>query len=407
MPSIPERMCDAVEYNLRWQQWKMKTKETINQVQQWPSTVQAKNVQDVLRILCGCENTIVAHAETDVEALVAVIFYAHPLATTEELFKQTHQPTITTQLLQGDLFGALESCANLDWWLLTHFTDLLRLSPLHCNLVPALQFTGEEGQYIQARLWFALNYANWLLDYEATRKCAFDYMITCGDRGRTLLTESVARIPLEDKDALDTLWQYYEREGMKDAANKFYETLAVRTIEKRDFTAAIRYYCLSKNQTKIEHTFELALIDYIKSGQLLRLDCTKDEFSAYFHGERAQFFFNYSKMRDLYLADQHEEAAKILRQLLIAESSPLEFLPVVFLEGLCLLEDDTTWFSVHDIEQFKACLRDLDEIDAEEGYSVLEEYMIQRGYNSIADIYDVKSTFIDMVTLTLDRYPVS
>ncbi|KAF7731814.1 Nuclear pore complex protein Nup85 [Apophysomyces ossiformis] len=418
MPSIPDNSDKYKEYNVQWQQWKLAAKAAINQVQQWPPSAQTRHVQNTLEMLIGSEKTIAAHAETDIEAYISAIFYAHPLATMEEVFdtnkrlsvlfaKGPYYPTIISQLLRGDLYGALENCWSMDWWLLAHFTDLLRLSPLYSNLLPALQFTGREGQYIQARMWFALNYANYLLKYDITRNCAFEYMITCGDRGRTMLVESVKQIPLGDKIALELLQHYYEQGGMKDAANRFFEILAVRSIEEKDFLGALHYYCLSNNRVKVEHTFELALVDYAESGQLAELDSLKDKYDPLLNGERAQFFFQFAEMRKLYMSNKKQEASAALRQLLIAETSPLEFLPIVFLEGLCLLEDGSLWFNAEDIEHFKACIQDLEDTDAEEGYSVLEKYMIQRDYESTANIRTVKSTFIDMIRLTLDRYPVS
>lgn len=124
------------------QQWHQQLDSIHRQAQVAMSNQQQQGLLDVLSILRGDGPTIVKHADTSTEAIVAYLIYHDALASLDEIQQIAKRITISrcdahqidersvnafAWMLQGRICEALESFPHADWWLLTHILYLFDL----------------------------------------------------------------------------------------------------------------------------------------------------------------------------------------------------------------------------------------------------------------------------------------
>lgn len=113
-----------------------------NHHQQQSTLSLLQGLLDVLSILRADGPTIVKHADTSTEAIIAYIIYHDALASLDEIQQIAKRITISrcsqhqidersvnafAWMLQGRICEALESFPHADWWLLTHILYLFNL----------------------------------------------------------------------------------------------------------------------------------------------------------------------------------------------------------------------------------------------------------------------------------------
>lgn len=126
------------------QQWHQQLDSIHRQAQVAMSNQQQhqQGLLDVLSILRADGPTIVKHADTSTEAIVAYLIYHDALASLDEIQQIAKRITISrcsthqideqsvnafAWMLQGRICEALESFPHADWWLLTHILYLFDL----------------------------------------------------------------------------------------------------------------------------------------------------------------------------------------------------------------------------------------------------------------------------------------
>lgn len=192
------------------EEWKGKAKEGLRSMGTYEKdrSTLVSYAKTILHIMLGDATTLCHNALSSVEAIVAAIYYQDNSKITERTIhalarqvselrdhnsNNTHDQHIgLLSLLKGDIYGALEEFAQLDWWLLAHVIDILDeymvQGVLHGDSLfgtkPLSIDLGGGQMEVDARSFFILTYARGLVEQEHMWETALDYMGTCGEVGK-------------------------------------------------------------------------------------------------------------------------------------------------------------------------------------------------------------------------------
>ena len=148
------------------------------------------NIMQLLSIFTGDQQIILNHAKDDVHAFICCNYYQAsqlPLHEAAKSFFKT-QDQVMHRIFCEDIYGTLELCVDYDWWLITHFTDLLHSQnkldrDVHYAIADGTTLT------IGTREYFMLTYASFINNQFGLWEQAFTYLMTCGQIGREAVIE--------------------------------------------------------------------------------------------------------------------------------------------------------------------------------------------------------------------------
>lgn len=181
-----------------------------------PSTAASGMTQRILlalSILQGDQDAINQCAENSTEAIIAMLIYNQPRATTQDMHEfgsmiRTSSSATTTQsaggslppdlpviyahMLSGNICAALELLPSIDIWLIAHLMDLLCMGPFS-ELIDMPIYVDDPGQdqsyNVECRTLFILLYVRCLSENPSLWKHGLSYLSTCGVLGQQSVAE--------------------------------------------------------------------------------------------------------------------------------------------------------------------------------------------------------------------------
>ncbi|KAI8081654.1 nucleoporin Nup85-like protein [Halteromyces radiatus] len=386
----------------------------------------------VLRIMSGDTTSIYQQSNSVIEAIVSNIYYYNSdddqgsitIETIKTLTQQMielgyknnnlDQHVALLALLKGNMYEALEQCAQLDWWLLAHMTDILDIyslqrqqdglagdmfggEPLYLHLGGERQMTKME-----TRVFFILTFANKLVMEEDMWKLAFDYMGTCGMIGRSDISKAIDKIPLTNDHTTLQIAEYCTRNGLLEKRQCIYQTMADQLVKNHSYLAAIRYYCLAGKYDCIEDMFKTLLWRYGQTRQLICFDELDPLYLNRCNGPQARFYFELCKINSLFKNDKLEKARDVIVHLLLSEESPMYFLPILFAESITVMEQCCIEISTQVINELDVRLSQVVTLDNQEGILLLRSYL-GRTEDDVNINKDLVDSLLEIYRLVLYR----
>ncbi|CAO3625788.1 unnamed protein product [Cunninghamella blakesleeana] len=288
-------------------------------------------------------------------------------------------------LLQGNVYATLEQCSRLDWWILAHMTDVLDRYTLQndsmeddiFNNQPLYIHMGDEHQLaeIETRAYFIISYADTLVIQKDMWKIAFDYMSTCGMTGRNQINKAIGNVPLINDDISKELADYCTQHGLIQIRQQLYKKLALRYIDQGLYDKAIYYNCLLGDFSNIDSIFELLLKKYFKTKELIYLDDLDPSYKDLCSGIMAKIYFDYCQIHTLTTNEEYNQALQLMNRLLTWSKTPLYILPILFMESIVLLKENTEPLSKEMIDSLQHRLHKAVIIKNIQGVELLVKYL--------------------------------
>lgn len=172
----------------------------------------AESLKDVVSLLMGDEIVTLQYAKDDIQAFISSKFYQYDdnsktiQADARDFFKKHGNGDACIRLfLQGQIYEAIEVCAEYDWWLIAHLADLLSLKNM---LDRSLYYSIQGGATLTmgAREYFLLTYASYLNNQFDLWKESFTYLMTCGDIGKDAVIQVFTNYLRYVCDAISDIW---------------------------------------------------------------------------------------------------------------------------------------------------------------------------------------------------------
>ncbi|CAO3618236.1 unnamed protein product [Cunninghamella echinulata] len=401
--------------------WHSSTKQIQTKIKSLKTTTSstlATHAISLLNIMTGDLKEIYQHSTSLVEAIVASIYYDNNTIYSQmnkshddndndnETIRNTfkHIQTISQQLknygiknkneldqhiglitlLQGNIYATLEQCSALDWWLLAHMTDILDRYSLQNNQLdnifnnqPLYIHMGDEHQLaeIETRDYFILTYANFLVVQKDLWRIAFDYMSTCGMTGRNQINKAIENVPLINDDVSKELADYCTQHGLIQRRQQIYKKMASQYLNQGLYDKAIHYYCLLGNFSDIDFIFESLLRKYVKTRELNYLEDLEPSYKNLCNGTMATFYFDYCRIHTLTEKENFYQALQLMNQLIISSETPLSILPMLFMESIVLLRENTVPLPKNIIDSLKDRLFNAVTIKNSQGIEFLGQYL--------------------------------
>ncbi|SAM02688.1 hypothetical protein [Absidia glauca] len=393
---FPARASSSSSSSANREEWKDKATEGLRIMGTYEKdrSTLVSYAQTIIHIMLGDTTTLCHNAVSSVEAIVAAIYYQddntitvrtiHSLALqVNELRDHTHnnihdQHIGLLSLLKGDIYGALEEFAQLDWWLLAHVIDILDeymvqgvldgdclfgTRPLSIDL-------GGGQMEVDARSFFILTYARGLVEQEHMWETALDYMGTCGEVGKREINKIIGKISPSNDQIILGVVEYCTRSGLLNARQQIFEKTAHQLLEQHAYVAAIRYYYLAGNDQQIDHVFKTCLYHHYRHKSDLDPLDGLGRHKSRCDGPYARFYFRYSATVTLYKADNYDEAAQKAVDLLLMDS-PKDVLFAFFVQSMTLLTQSALTLSAQTIQQLAQRFSEIVTIDNKEGLGLL------------------------------------
>ncbi|CAO3594875.1 unnamed protein product [Absidia cylindrospora] len=397
----------------------------------------------IIDMLSGDSVALCRTATSSIEAIVASLYYYnHDDETTTFKYITTRTINIFAQrvidlrkqdnneqdqhvgllaLLKGNIYQAMEECAQLDWWLLAHMSDIMDRYTLQrqqngldgdSNGIfggePLYLHIGGQQQIaeMETRVFFLLSYANTLVVQDGMWHTAFDYMGTCGVLGRSEISKTINKIPMTDDNVALEVAEYCTRNGLFEQRQRIYEEKAVELDQQQFYSAAIRYYCLAGKYERIDGIFKDILLRYCQDPerQLEVFDDLDPLYKAKCDGPQARFYFGFYDMRMMYKECKQTESRNIAIDLILSADSPDYLVPLVFVESIVLMEQCQDALSSQVIDKLYQRLKSAVTCDNKEGSELLRIYLgrSRTGDESISNS-DIMGSLFDVFMFILDR----
>ncbi|KAI8815312.1 nucleoporin Nup85-like protein [Cladochytrium replicatum] len=340
-------------------------------------------------ILIGGEQAILDSASTWVDAFVAYVFYQQPWTLSEELgellvpFQEAIDETdmvdvAVAALLAFDLPKAIRVCSRIDWWLVSHLSDLVAklmenedAETAAAVNAAARRDSGEpeletEGGWASLREFFVFNYADLLVTHPALWRVGLEYLTFCPQLGTGFMEEAVVRIKPDSPLKLRKLLSFCERHGLLDQKKEIHRTAGTRKLKEGRLGEAILHFAEAGEYKKVTLLVDRMLEEYVETGSLAKASEILDglpsstlESVVSTSGDRMNFLINYRQFHALYIGKQYQEAATLLVQLLNSATAPKWLSITLLVDALPLLVMDEVLFGANDTFELMRCLEDV------------------------------------------------
>ncbi|ORZ22360.1 nucleoporin Nup85-like protein [Absidia repens] len=400
----------------------------------------------IMNMLSGDTTTLCHTATSSIEAIVASLYY-YNYGDETTAFKSITMKTINIlaqrvvdlrkqdnneqdqhvgllALLKGNIYQAMEECAQLDWWLLAHMSDIMDRYTLQrqqnrlddddddSNGIfggePLYLHIGGQQQMaeMETRVFFLLSYANTLVVQDSMWHTAFDYMGTCGVLGRSEINKAINKIPMTDDNVALEVAEYCTRNGLFEQRQRIYEEKATELDQRQCYTSAIRYYCLAGKYERIDGIFKDILLRFCQDPQrqLEAFDHLDPLYKAKCDGPQARFYFRFYDMRMMYKECKQSESRNIAIDLILSPDSPDYLVPLVFVESAVLMEQCQDALPSEVIAQLYHRLKTIVTRDNKEGSELLRIYLGRPRIDdeSISNS-EIMDSLFDVFKFILDR----
>ncbi|ORX50937.1 hypothetical protein DM01DRAFT_1337544 [Hesseltinella vesiculosa] len=315
--------------------------------------VQANNGQalGLLSIFQGTYSSLLPFVPSHLDTIVAMVYYSpsaptHTLDDVCQLAQSVLAPTMNhtdplVTLLQGDMYTTLQICAgSLDPWLCAHLIDMMdRQHHQPTSVPPIYLYLGRHGQLpdMESRVYFNSVYAKHLCDKapEQLWQQALHYLTTCGRTGQSQVASLIHQVPLNDPDVAVALSDHCALNGLFDLRQHVLEKMAMKLEQQERYDEALPLYVRSDSQDAIDDMCKSLFYKYSTRRVLPPMDPSLFNDC---HGPTARFYFDFYTMHDHFKNGQSQAAAEQFWKMMALESPPLEFMPMVLVEGMIFVE---------------------------------------------------------------------
>ncbi|KAI9030068.1 Nup85 nucleoporin-domain-containing protein [Phycomyces nitens] len=354
----------------------------------------SKHVLDGIELLKGNQDTIDRLGENKLEGLVALIYYAYPLASRSNIRELAKKYWINEEgefkdfkhLFQGNIEAILAE-SQLDLWYLAHLTDVLVLFG-----VDSLKDKREES---------VLAYSKYLLDIGLWLE-SLDYMSTCGTQGRELMHKTIRQLEIKDENMAKELLACCDNFYMNDEKNRLYKETGNILQSSKKYAAAIPYYDQAGDFEAIDTVFKNAMDSYANTRQLTDFGNLSPDLKARFNGPYAKFYLGFFELHNFMETKQYKKAARQFHDLLKSPSSPIEYIPLLYVQGIGLLQNPAPWFSAEEYAELELRFKELGKNEDLTGYTLLGNMLLKD--KKLEEIM-IRDTFFDLLSLVLKRSP--
>ncbi|KAI7884710.1 hypothetical protein K492DRAFT_33192 [Lichtheimia hyalospora FSU 10163] len=302
-PIIPSHYSTDVhqQFTRDMQQWHQKLDSiyrqaqvamTDQQQQQQQSIPLLQGLLDVLSILRADGPTIVKHADTSTEAIVAYLIYHDALASLDEIQHIAKRITITrcsahqidersinafAWMLQGRICEALESFPHADWWLLTHILyvfDLIGMRYVGDTVVYLPSPSSKKDIALTFHDLVVLMHTRELVTQPELWQYSLDYLDTCycKEKRHVGLLQSIKHMPRTNPTDIQRLLDYCITNDDASAVKEIFKTIKDHKMEPRCFTSAVKYLLIAGEHDALEYVSDAAIQHYAITGQLVEFD---------------------------------------------------------------------------------------------------------------------------------------
>ncbi|KAI8150221.1 nucleoporin Nup85-like protein [Fennellomyces sp. T-0311] len=428
VPSIPNEADRADQYSKDWTKWREKVHkvaESFRKAHGSAYRMQYSSLLNSLGLLYGDTKSILSFAEHPTEALISLIVNAHPFATPDKIRAVTRVLDLHfngelkhfsafAKVIQGDIGPGLELFSPKDWWLLTHLVDLLGMT-VAANSIATMNtqiFSPERKQryMMPFRTFLVLVYVRLLSEHEKIWGYGLDYLSTCGPLGRVALDDYINSMPSNSTSATERLLDYCIDHGYVKQVMMIYECQANRGV-RGSYSRAIQYLCRTGEYSILEQICESAVYHYARTGELADTGNLPAQLHNYSRSlPHVEFFIQFSQLHYFYENHDYDEAAEFLYDILLSENTATHFIPLLFVEGMTVIEVDQQFsrYTENQVISIRLLLNDLLNRDNIPGMDLLALYMERIHGIPVQESRDgqdtVQTAFREYVDLISQRY---
>ncbi|KAL0079181.1 Nup85 nucleoporin-domain-containing protein [Phycomyces blakesleeanus] len=379
-----------------WQQNCLELTEKIRDFTVGTSTISefAICVLDGIKLLQGDQNTVNRLSETKLESLVALAYYAYTHASRSNIQGLAKEMWTDAEVelkdfknvFQGNIEAILKE-DKLDLWYLSHLSDVLVLFG-----VDSIKDKRQNS---------VIAYSKHLLDNGLWLE-ALDYMSTCGSQGRDCMHKAIQQLDIKDEEMAKELLACCDNFYMHDEKNRLYKETGNILQNSRKFSSAIFYYDQAGDALAVDNTFKSAMNNYVNTGQLTDLGDLSPDLKARCNGPYAKFYLGFFDLHSFIEANDYKKAAKQLHELLKSPSSPIEFIPMLYVRSVGLLQNPALWFSAEEYACLELRFEELSQNEDLTGYTLLGNMLLK---DTQLEGIMIRDTFFDLLSLVLKRSP--
>ncbi|KAJ8653418.1 hypothetical protein O0I10_010964 [Lichtheimia ornata] len=409
------------------QQWHQQLDSIHRQAQVAMSNQQQQGLLDVLSILRGDGPTIVKHADTSTEAIVAYLIYHDALASLDEIQQIAKRITISrcdahqidersvnafAWMLQGRICEALESFPHADWWLLTHILylfDLIGMRYVGDTIVHLPSPSSKKDIALSFHDLVLLMHTRELAAQPELWQYSLDYLDTCycKEKRHVGLLQSIKHMPRTNPADIQRLLDYCIENDDPRAVKELFKTIKDHKMEASCFTNAVKYLLVAGEYSALEYVSDAAMQHYAITGQLVEFaGLESKKLDRDWRLPKTQFYLQFQEWKRI---KSPEEKMEVLYDMLTSEGSPVEYIPLLFLEGVIALEYSSVGLLNYQTIALKSTLQDFSQRKGnDERAFELVAYNLERmdaeNHPKIQDALDLyRETFVDVGTDFIKR----
>ena len=308
---------------------------------------------DLYSILAGNEDVIYNIAESWHDALLSLLLFQNPLYTmrgvvalvsdlSEKIPVDNVVDMIHVSILKMDYAVVVNLSFQYDLWLAAHLVELLDKSGLLNELKEDI---GPSMDY-QLTEFYALQFAEQLLNNGELRFTALQYYSQCTISGKSFLDELVPRLYTSNKSEFSKLLEFCRVHGLKNAL------LTLHKIAGQEFMMKGEYLDAIVNFLEVEDSIHIAIIvdkllqKFIQEGSLdYETVVSQVPTAALYKSPALAFLVRYTQFQQHYKRCEFREAADLVVNLFVSGTVPDTYRQTLLLDTLPLLEGEINVFS--------------------------------------------------------------